>query len=188
MERREPYFTVGGNVSWYSHYGGEYGGFLKKLEVKLSWDSTIPTLDIYQKKTVSEKDTWTPVFTAELCTVAKTWKQPRCLSTDEWINKLQYIYTMEYYSAIKSNGFDSVLVRYMNLEPVIQSELSQKEKNKYCILTHRKSGFNPCIEKIPWRKQWLPTPVFLPGVSHEQRSLVGYSSQDRKESDTTEVT
>ena len=74
-----------------------------------------------------------------------------------------YLYTTESYSAIERKKFESTVVRWMNLEPVIQSELNQKEKNKYCILTHRKSGFNPCIEKIPWRKEWLPTPVFLTG-------------------------
>ena len=65
-----------------------------------------------------------------------TWKQPRCLLTDEWIKKLWYIYMMEYCSAIKRNASESVLMRWMNLEPVIQSEVSQKEKNKYHILTH----------------------------------------------------
>ena len=78
-----------------------------------------------------ERDTCIPLFIATLFTIARTWKQPRCPSTDEWI-KLWYIYTMEYYSAIKS--FESVLMRWMNLEPIIQSEVSQKEK--YCILTH----------------------------------------------------
>ena len=68
-------------------------------------------------------------------TRARTWKQPRCPLTDEWI-KLWYTYTMEYYSAIKRNTFESVLMRWMNLEPITQSEVSQKEKDKYCILTH----------------------------------------------------
>ena len=73
---------------------------------------------------------------AALFTIARTWKQPRYPSTDEWIKKLWYIYTMEYYSAIKRNAFESVLMKWMNLEPIIQSEASQKEKGKYCILTH----------------------------------------------------
>ena len=77
------------------------------------------------------------MFLAVLFTMAKTWKQPECPSTDEWIKKMWYIYTVEYYSAIKKNGFESVLVRWMKLEPVIQSKVSQKEKNKYCILTHQ---------------------------------------------------
>ena len=74
------------------------------------------------------------LFIAALLTIARTWKQPRCPLTDEWINKLWYIYTMEYYSAIKRNAFESVLMRWVNLEPIIQSEVSQKEKYKYRIL------------------------------------------------------
>ena len=76
------------------------------------------------------------LFTAALFTVARTWNQPRCPLTDEWIKKLWYIYTMEYYSSKKRNTFESVLMRWINLEPIIQSEVSQKEKNKYCILTY----------------------------------------------------
>ena len=71
------------------------------------------------------------MFIAALFTIARTWKQPRYPLTDEWIKKLWYIYTMEYYSAIKSNTFESVLMRWINLEPIIQSEMSrQKEKDK----------------------------------------------------------
>ena len=66
----------------------------------------------------------------------KTWKQPRCPSAEEWIRKLWYIYTMGYYSAIKKKTFESVLMRWMKLEPIIQSEVSQKEKHQYSILTH----------------------------------------------------
>ena len=73
---------------------------------------------------------------AALFTIARTWKQPRCPSADEWIRKLWYIYTMEYYSAIERNTFESFLVRWTNLEPIIQSEVNQKEKDKYCISTH----------------------------------------------------
>ena len=76
------------------------------------------------------------MFIAALFTIARTWKQSRCPLTDERIKKLWYIYTMEYYSAIKRNTFESVLMRCMNLEPIIQSEVSQKEKGKYRILTH----------------------------------------------------
>ena len=82
------------------------------------------------------KDTCTPVFVAALFIIARTWKQPRWPLTDEWIKKLWYIYTIEYYSAIKRNEFESVLVRWMKLEPVIQSKVSQKEKNKYHVVTH----------------------------------------------------
>ena len=76
------------------------------------------------------------MFIAALFTRARTWKQPRCPSIDEWIKKLWYICTMEYYSAIIRNAFESVLMRWMNLEPLIHSEVSQKEKDKYHILTH----------------------------------------------------
>ena len=76
------------------------------------------------------------MFTAAVFTIAKTWKEPKCPSTDEWIKKLWYIYTMEYFSAIKRNAFESVLVMWTNLELVIQNEISQKEKNKYRILRH----------------------------------------------------
>ena len=73
---------------------------------------------------------------AALFTIARTWKQSRCPSADEWIRKLWYIYTMEYYAAIKKNTFESVLMRQMKLEPIIQNEESQKEKHQYSILTH----------------------------------------------------
>ena len=79
---------------------------------------------------------WVAMFTAALFTIARTWKYPRCPLTDKWIKKLWYIYTMGYYSAIKRNAFESVLRRKMKLEPIIQSEVSQKDKKKYCILTH----------------------------------------------------
>ena len=71
-----------------------------------------------------------------LVTIARTWKQPRCPPADEWIRKLWYKYTMGYYSAIQRNVSESVLMRWMNLEPIIQSEVSQKDKDKCCILTH----------------------------------------------------
>ena len=76
------------------------------------------------------------MFIAALFTTARAWKQPRCLSTDEWIKKLWYICTMEYYSAIKRNSFESVLMGWMNLEPIIQSEVHQRERDKYHILMH----------------------------------------------------
>jgi len=76
------------------------------------------------------------MFFAVLFTIARTWKQPRCPSTDEWIKNLWHVYTVGYYSAIKRNAFESVLMRWMNLELIIQSEVSQKEKNKYRILMY----------------------------------------------------
>ena len=75
------------------------------------------------------------MFIAALCTIGRTWKQPKCPWTDEWI-KMWHIYTMEYYSAIKRNEIQLFVVRWMDLETVVQSEVSQKEKNKYCMLKH----------------------------------------------------
>ena len=110
--------------------------FLKKLEIKPPYDPAIPFLGIYPEETNIEKDTCIPLLTAALFTIARTWKQHRCPLTNEWRKKLWYICTMEYYSAIKRNAFESVLMRWMNLEPIIQSEVSQKEKDKYRILMH----------------------------------------------------
>ena len=86
------------------------------------------------EETRIKRDICTPMFIAALFTIARTWKQPRCPSADKWIRKLWYIYTMEYYSAIKKNVFESVLMRWMKLEPNIQSEVSQKEKHQYSVL------------------------------------------------------
>ena len=110
--------------------------FLRKLGIKPPYDPAIPPLGIYPEETKIEKDTCIPLFTAALFTIARTWKQTRCPSTDEWIKNLRYIYTMEYYSAIKRNPSESVLMRWMNLDSIKQSEVSQKEKDKYCILIY----------------------------------------------------
>ena len=96
----------------------------------------VPLLGIHTEETRIERDTCTPMFIAALFIIARTWKQPRCPSADEWIRKLWSIYTMEYYSAVKKNTFDSVLMRWVKREPIIQSEVSQKEKHQYSILTH----------------------------------------------------
>ena len=85
--------------------------FLNKLEIELSYEPAIPLLGIHTKETRIERDMCTPVFTAALFIIARTWKQPRCPSEDEWIRKLWYMYTVEYYSAVKKNAFGSVLMR-----------------------------------------------------------------------------
>ena len=108
--------------------------FLKKLGIKLPYDPAIPLLGAYPEKATILKDTCTPLFTVALFTVDRTWKQPRCPLIDEWI-KMWHIYKIEYYSAIKRNAFESVVVRWMNLELVLQSEVSQKGKNK-CTHAH----------------------------------------------------
>ena len=91
--------------------------FLIKLGIKLPYDPAILLLGLYPEETKIERYTCIPLFIAALFTIARTWKQPRCPSTDEWI-KLWYIYTMEYYSDIKRDAFESVLMRWMNLEPL----------------------------------------------------------------------
>ena len=93
-----------------------------------------PLQGIHPKETRFERDICTPMFTAALFTIARTWKQRRCPSADEWIRKLSYIYTMEYYLGIKNNAFESVLMRWVKLEPTIQSEISQKEKHEYTYI------------------------------------------------------
>ena len=93
------------------------------------------------------------MFIAAQFTIARTWKQPRCSSTDKWIKQLWYIYTMKYYSAIKRNAFESVLIRWMNLEPIIQSEVSQKEKDKY-ILTHIYGTRRMVLKNLFTGQQW----------------------------------
>ena len=110
--------------------------FLKKLEEALPYNPAIPLLGIHTEETRTERDTCTSMFTAARFTITRTWKQPKCPSVDKWIRKLWYIYAMEYYLAIKKNKFESVLLRLMKLEPTIQSEVSQKEKRQYSILTH----------------------------------------------------
>ena len=110
--------------------------FLKKLEIKLPYDPAIPLLGMHTEETRRERDARTPLFIAALFVVARTWKQPRCPSADEWTGKLWCMCTVEYSSAIERNTFESVLIRWMKLEPIIQSEVSQKEKHQYSILTH----------------------------------------------------
>ena len=91
---------------------------------------------MHTKETRIERDTCTPVFIIALFTIARTWKQPRCSSADEWIRNLWSVYTMEYYSVFKNNAFESVLMQWMKLKPITQSEVSQNEKHQYSILTH----------------------------------------------------
>ena len=129
--------------------------FLKKQGIKPPYDPAIPLLSVYLEKTKIKKDTCIPLFIAVLFTIARTWKQPRCPSRDEWINKLWYIYTREYYLAIKRNSFESVLMRWMNLEPIIQNEVSQKEKDKYHILTHiLEKAMAPHSSTLAWKIPW----------------------------------
>ena len=109
--------------------------FFKKLKIELPYDPAILLLGIYSENIIIQKETCTTMFIAVLFTIARTWKQPKCPSTDEWIQKMWHIYTMECYSAIKRNEIELFVVRWMDLESVIQSELSQKEEKEYRMLT-----------------------------------------------------
>ena len=97
------------------------------MQIELPYDPAIPLLGIHTEVTRIERDTCTPLFTAALFTIARTWKQPRFPLTDEWIKRLWYVYTMKYYSAIERNTFELVLIKWVNLEPIIQSN-SEREK------------------------------------------------------------
>ena len=109
--------------------------FLKKLKIELSYDPAIALLGIYPKniKMLVQKDTWTLMSIAALSTIAKLWKQCKCPSIDEWIKKMWYIYTMEYYLAIKKNEILPFAIMWMELESIMLSEIGQPEKNKYHI-------------------------------------------------------
>ena len=125
MEKREPSCTVGGNVRWYNHYGEQYGG---NLYIELPYNPPVPFLGIYLDKTFLEKDTCTHMFIATLFTIAKSWKQPKCPLPDDWIRKKWYIYTMEYYSAVKKNKIMPFAAMWMKLETLMLSEMSEKER------------------------------------------------------------
>ena len=114
----------------YSHYGEQYGGSLKKLKIELPHDPAIPLLGIYPEKTIIHKDTCTLMFTAALFTIARTWKQPKCPSTEEWIKKIWYIHTIEYYSAIKKNKIMPFAATWMDLENVILSEVRDRKSTR----------------------------------------------------------
>ena len=107
--------------------------FLKKLKIELPYNSAIPLLGIYPEKNIIRKDTWTPMLIATLFTIAKMWKQPKCPSTEEWVKKMWYINTLEYYLAIKKNEITPFAATWMDLEFVVLSEVSQTEKEEYCM-------------------------------------------------------
>ena len=135
VEKREFSCIVGGSVNWLSHYGEQYGDAFwkkKKKGIILLYDPTIPLLGIYPEKTIIQKDACTLKLTAALLTIARTWKQPRCPSADEWIRKQWYIYTKEYYSGIQRNESESVLVGWMNQE-ACHTQWSKSEREKQML-------------------------------------------------------
>ena len=109
--------------------------FPRKLKIELPFDPAIPLLGIYPEKTMTQKDTCTPMFIAALFSIAKTWKQPKCPSTEEWIKKMRYIYTMEYYSAITKNGIPAFLATGMDLEIIMLSEVSHTMRHQHQMLS-----------------------------------------------------
>ena len=106
--------------------------FLKKLKIELPYGPTIPLLGRYPEKSIIQKESCTTIFIAALFTLARTWKQPKCPSTDEWIKKMWHIYTMECYSAIKRNEIELFVVRWMDLESVLKSEVRKRKTNTIC--------------------------------------------------------
>ena len=102
--------------------------FFKKQKIELPYDPAIPLLGIHPEKTIIQKESCATMLIAALFTIARTWKQPRCPSTDEWIKK-RHIYTMEYYSTLKKNEIMSFAATWMDLETVIQSEVSKRKTN-----------------------------------------------------------
>ena len=111
--------------------------FLKKLEIELPYDPEVPLLGIHTEGTRIERDTCIPMFIAALFTIARTWKQPRCPLADEWIRKLWYIYTMEYYSAIKKNTFESTFFQFYFF-------------SKIFILSFKDHLKHDCVSYFPW--------------------------------------
>ena len=107
---------------------------LRKLNIELPFDLAIPLLDIYPEKTMTHKDRCTPMFIAALCAIAKTWKQPKCPSTEEWIKKMWYIDTMEHYSAVKRKELTAFAATWMELE-IMLSEVSQTMRHQHQILS-----------------------------------------------------
>ena len=118
------FLHIHGNVNWYSHYVKQYGGCKQtKLNIELPYDPASPLLGIYPEKNMAGNDTFTSLFIAPLFTIAKTWKQPKHSSTDEWIKKIWCIHTMEYYSPIKKNEITPFAATWMDLETVLLSDV-----------------------------------------------------------------
>ena len=131
VEKEEHSFIVGGIASLYNHSGNQSGGS-SDLDIVLPEDPAIPLLGIYPEDVpTGKKDTCSTMFIAALFIIARSWKEPRCPSTEEWIQKMWYIYTMEYYSAIKKNEFMKFLAKWMDLEGIILSEVTHSQRNSH---------------------------------------------------------
>ena len=159
MEKREPSYTVGGNAKSVQPLWRTAWRFLKKLEIELPYDPAIPWLGIHTEEIRIERDMYTPVFITALFTIAWTWKQPRCPSAHEWIRKQWYIYRMKYYSAIKKNTFESVLMSWMKLEPIERLLLNHTKTPG--LLAPGREEFNPGPETRLNRSELLCNKVLL---------------------------
>ena len=111
-------------------------GVLRKLKLELPFDPAIPLLCIFPETTTTRKDTCTPMFSAALSAIAKTWKQPKCPSTEEWIKKMRYMmYTMEYYPVIRRNEIPAFSATRMDLETIMLSEVSRTMRHQHQMLS-----------------------------------------------------
>ena len=147
---------------------------LKKLKIELPYDPAIPLLIIYPEKTITWKDTCTPMFIAALFTIVKTWKKPKYPSTEEWIKKMWYMYTMEYYSAIKKNEIMPFAATWIDLEIIILSEVSQTRERQIYRITHIwnlivKNDTNELIYKRETDLHILKTNLWLPKGKHGRK-------------------
>jgi hypothetical protein len=125
VEKEEHSSIAGGIVSWYNHSENQFSGSSEKWTLVPPKDPAIPLLGIYPEDVpICKKDTCSTMFIAALFIISRGWKEPRCPSTEEWIQKMWYIYTVEYYSAIKNNELMKFLGKWMDLEYIILSEVT----------------------------------------------------------------
>jgi hypothetical protein len=143
VEKEEHFSIAGWNCKLVQPLCKSFWRLLRKLDLVLLEDPAIPLLGIYPEDALTcNKDTCSTMFTAVLFIIARSWKEPRCPSTEEWIQKMWYIYTMEYYTAIKNNTFMKFLDKWMDLDDIILSEVTQSQKHTHNMHSLM-SGYKP---------------------------------------------